>query len=658
MPEQMPNGEIQIPIGNSPTEAKLSPHIEGKGPGIPIMFIKKGASLIPVYNSGPDGGTGGAPVPEMAKSPPVVEESRFMSSSNLEQPHVIPLMNSFSDQQTADSRCSVPGACAQDISLNRVSDSHVTGELIDKLIHTPGFPQLATKLMSEGRLNYDNPPVSQQSGGYRDEVEPREDEARLRDLEPQEGGSRNVVPISEDSVNGINPADISFNMKGNYAQSNLPDQPSMIQDEQRDYHREQEVENFLQHQPRQKSDVSENPLWEQQQRTPSRHGIDGRFVNDISDPEEDGQMEANLQQKSADELLDFAKYRSMTAPDTHAPMGTQLGLPPPENTFANLPPMSDFQQRQHQGPPESPPNEESEPSIANHFMNEDPSTLLDDLHKTQMTQGLNGAGDPLPRHSESDEAGEERHHIPDPAPDDLLDQVRNFNHRMDERQQQHRRRVNYERRNLNRGFGDMDPSIADEIRGAGGLLQHFDVERKDLATESDAQLLKSRSRRPHQNYGQLSVMSGDDVQFRNERLSMDSNDVLNSFGKEGSFSRNTIGRPNRHRHGAHKRQFVHPYTRGIIEKPLSDSDIELRINGKPMTDSIQLRSTIVDGKVTPGKGKTFTSKDPIQIELSHGENKRKIINIKTKGKYSVLNDKKRFKIPHVEGTHKNLGRPH
>jgi len=659
LPEQTANGQVEIPIGNSPIDAK-SPSIEEKsvdkkgGPGIPIMFIKRGANLIPVYNSGNDG-TSGASMSGIVKPPPVVEENRFMSSSNLEQPKVLPLMNTFSDTpQTTQSRCSIPGACeqdvSQDVSLERVPDSQMTGELIDKLIHTPGFPQLASKFMSEGRFNYDSSRNLQQEGGFRDVLGPREDDSGYRNVQPQEGGSRNVVPISENSVDGINPAEVSFNMKGNYAQSNLPDQPSMIQDEQRNDRHEQDIEDFLQHQPRQNSDVSDNPL-RQQQRATSRHGIDGRFVNDISDPEEES-MEMKYQQKSADELLDLAKYRSMTAPDTHAPMGSQLGLPPPENTFSNLPaepPMSDFQQQQQQHEPSSTtPNEESEPSIANRFINEDPSTLLDDLHKTQMTQGLNGAGDPLPQHSEGgEEAGEGRHHIPDPVPDDLLDQVRKFNNRMDERQQQHRRRVDYERQNLNHGFGDMDPSFADEIRDKGGLLQHFDVERKDLATENDAQLLKSRNGRPHQNYGELSVMSGDAVQFRNGRLSMDSNDVLNSFGKEGSFSRNRIGRPNRRHRGPNKRRFLHPYTRGSIEKPLGDSDIELRVNGKPMTDSIQLRSTIVNGKVSPGKGKTFTSKDPIQIELSHGENKRKIINIKTKGKYKVLNEKKRFKIPHV-----------
>ena len=692
-PQVSSNGEIQIPIGNAANAPDSNsnknfpittlPSADGKSPngaGIPIMFIKNGPNLIPVYKNG------GAPTNTDNISPPAAASQQipmmsqqqqqqqqqipsFSQPSN-DQNSVIPMMEPWNDNKneenpsTADSRCDIPGApCADNVEQHfepdrMTSDMKKTGELIDRLIHTPGFPQLASKLISEGKVNYDD--SSNGGGGGGGDM-----------LGPDTGDSRNVVPLNGNTVDRLDHAQVNFDMKGNYATSNFPtsssSDPSMLREEE-ERHRDEErrrkdIEKFLEHQPRSKSDVSnyEDDFHNAKGgRSPS--GLDGRFVNDISDPA-DRDIQSKFESKSADELLDYAKYRSLTAPDLHAPPGSQFGSPPPENSFE---PSASLQRS-------LPNNEEENPgdrdSIERRYMNEDPSTLLDDLHKSQMQLGLSGPGESLNRDStatkmmDEEEQGDGRHHIPEPepAPDDLLEQVRSFNHKMVARQLQHRQRIEQEKKNLNRGgggFGNMDPSFADEIRSDGGLVQRFDVQRKDLATENDVQLLKGRtspsSRTAPRNFGQMSAMSGDAVQFNNGRLSMDTDNVVSSFNEEGEYSRNTIGRP-RHRHRKHKRhhknkqqqQFVHPYTRGIIEHPVAvDSDIELRVNGQTLTDNTQLRSTIVDGKVKPGKGKTFTSKEPVQIELSHGDDKRKIINIVTKGKYRVVNDKKRFHIPH------------
>ena len=696
---QSSNGEIQIPIGNAANAAapggtpiSTMPSADGKTPngaGVPIMFIKNGPNLIPVYKNGGQpsntenlspGSVSQQMMPQMQYQSEQQQQQQqpFFSQPSNGPNTVIPMMESFSDNNhnnnevnpaRADARCDVPGGpCADNIEEHiepdrMTSDMRKTGELIDRLIHTPGFPQLASKLISEGKVNYD--------GGPNDGPGP-DPGTIIGPTGPDTGDSRNVVPLSQNTMDRVDHAQVNFDMKGGYATSNFND-PSMLREEE-DRHRDEErhredIEHFLEHQPRSKSDVSSinDDFHENAHGGHSPSGLDGRYVNDISDPAEQ-EIQSKFQSKSADELLDYAKFRSLSAPDLHAPPGSQFGPPPVENNFE--PPPQPPQQRSYNDE-ESP----SDRSIENRYMNEDPGTLLDDLHKSQMQNGLNGVGSPggieSPTTStaankmidaEEQQAGDERHRIPEPepAPDDLLEQVRSFNHKMIAQQLQHRRRIEQEKKNLNGGggFGQMDPSIADEITSDGGLAQRFDVQRKDLATENDMQLLKGRStaRVPAnaaRGFGQMSVMSGEDVQFKNGRLSMDTNDVVSSFNEEGEYSRNTIGGKPHRRHRKHKRhhknnkEFLHPYTRGSIEHPVAvDSDIELRVNGQTLTDNTQLRSTIVDGKVKPGKGKTFTSKEPVQIELSHGDDKRKIINIVTKGKYRVVNDKKRFNIPH------------
>ncbi|XP_066936788.1 uncharacterized protein [Clytia hemisphaerica] len=646
-------GQIQIPIGNTASAGNSPsiPNVDGKSPkGIPIMFIKNGPNLIPVYNNGENGGTLNSPISASGQGA-VQFNNNPLPEPNLPT-NVVPMMNEFNGGERGEnpeSRCDIPGSCPnpgeggsndleQHISPERVSDTQMTGDLIDKLIHSPGFPQLASKLISEGKINY-----PEQEGGER--------------MMDGMGDSRNVVPMTDSNVEGMDHSKVNFDMKGSYASANLPE-PSMAREEQQRREEEerhhQDVENFFEHQPASKSDVSTNMLNNRAEGR-STHGLDGRYVNDISDPMED--VESKFGSKSADELLDFAKYRSMSAPDLHSSPNSQVGMQPDENAMvaAHSPQQRVMNPFPQEGASQT---EDAGQTIASRFMNEDPSALLDDLHKTQMQQGLTGPGDSavsigargsfgLAPDQQQQAEGEGRHRIPEPAPDDLLQQVRNFNHRMDVEQIQHRQRIEAEKKNLNRDFGYMDPSVADEIRGNNGLSQKFDVERKDLATENDMQLLRSRSPSEPRRHGQISVMSGDTVQFNSGRLSMDTNDVLSSY-REGAFSRNKIGRPRRRHKRHHKRRFLHPFTRGIIEHPMSlnDNDVELRVNGQTLKDNTQLRSTIVDGKVRPGKGKTFTSKDPIQIELSHDDQKRKIVNIVTKGKYRVMNDKKRFQIPH------------
>ena len=726
------SNEIQIPIGNVPSpnapssasQQATSPSVEGKNPaatGLPIMFIKNGPNLIPVYNNNKGVAGAGAvsnpAVSSMIENPsatpamlsqqefPQPQQQQFEAPPSDGQTNIIPMMGSFDrnsnhnneNEVQGDSRCDVPGAppCegAEQQQQHQhqqhqqyiepegmTSDMKATGEMIDRLIHTPGFPQLASKLISEGRVNYDG---GDGADGTDDAIGP---------MGPDSGDSRNVVPVRGNKIDSFDHAQVNFDMKGNYATPNLPSSssaatdPGMFQEEEfrhRDEERHRkDIEAFLNHQPRSKSDVSNsNNDYDGYSSSRSRSkgrsssspsGLDGRYVNDISDPTEG--IETKFQSKSADELLDYAKFKSLTASDLHA---VGPGIDSPESQFAPPPPENTIEppQLQNIGGAGEDERASGRDEIERQYMNEDPSALLDDLHKSQMQQGLSGPGESLRAGIGGvmeQEESESQHRIlnPEPAPDDLLEQVRKFNHKMVNEQLQHRQRIEAEKRNLNRGgLGGMDPSSADVIRN-DGFSQQFEVQRKDLATENDLQLLNGRSASassrvssPH-NFGQISVMSGNAVQFKSGRMSMDNNNVA----EEGEYSRNTIGRPRRRHHSKHRkrhnnnnriirnknRHFVHPYTRGIIEHPMvnrpftenSDNDIELRVNGQTLTDNTQLRSTIVNGRVRPGKGKTFTSKEPVQIELSHGDDKRKIINIVTKGKYRVMSDKKRFSIPH------------
>lgn len=615
-------GDIQIPIGNSASDAKSVPIAGGNSaPGVPIMFIKNGPNLIPVFNTPPQS-MGGEGAQSIQQPLPLFTNQYETNRPPLNSPRVMPMMNNNGPMPNDyDNGPEGPAGGRQEVNYDVGPDSHSTGELIDRLINTPGFPQLASKLMSEGRVNYD------QQQNWQPRWQPSES-----------AHSRNLVPLSERdrTMQGMNQATVSFNMKNDFA-NNLPDQPSMLQDDGRrpDQHFE-EVRKFLEKQPRPRADLVENNL---------HHGVgynsqhDGRYVNDISDPGDD--IESRFGSKSADELLDYAKFRSMGSYDSQAPPGSQVGVQPPSEHDLEATQRSEYYGNQR--------NREDKNYAK--YMHEDPSTLLDDLHRSQLHGDLAGAGatpdDTLRPEEELDEQGHERHQIPlEPAPDDLMDRLVNFNKRMRQHQLQHRRELEFNSQHINQGFGQMDPSFADEIQGNNGLIQQFEVERKDIAAENDNQLLRSRSSgRSNSRHGALSVMSGDAVQFQTGQLSMDSNNIINSFKKENSYSRNNIGRPRFHR--KHKRRFLHPYTRGVIEKPMSlTDDVELRVNGRPLTDNIQLRSSIIDGKVKPGKGKTLVSKDPVQIELSHGTDKRKIINIVTKGKYDVISDKKRHKIPH------------
>lgn len=80
-------------------------------------------------------------------------------------------------------------------------------------------------------------------------------------------------------------------------------------------------------------------------------------------------------------------------------------------------------------------------------------------------------------------------------------------------------------------------------------------------------------------------------------------------------------------------------------------NVLIRLNGKPLEDSAQLRSKIINGQIIQGRGKMVKSKGPVRVKLSHTKDARrmKIIDIIAPEKFHVYDTKSMIRRP-VNGT--------
>lgn len=76
-------------------------------------------------------------------------------------------------------------------------------------------------------------------------------------------------------------------------------------------------------------------------------------------------------------------------------------------------------------------------------------------------------------------------------------------------------------------------------------------------------------------------------------------------------------------------------------------NVLIRLNGKPIEDSSQLRSQIRDGQIVKGKGKLIKSKGPVRVKLSHTKDEKhmKIIDIIAPKQFQVYDTKSEIRRP-------------
>ena len=85
-------------------------------------------------------------------------------------------------------------------------------------------------------------------------------------------------------------------------------------------------------------------------------------------------------------------------------------------------------------------------------------------------------------------------------------------------------------------------------------------------------------------------------------------------------------------------------------------NVLIRLNGKPLEDSSQLRSKIINGQIIQGKGKLIKSKGPVRVKLSHTKDAKhlKIIDIIAPKQFHVYDTKSKIRRPSkaLNGTNK------
>ena len=76
-------------------------------------------------------------------------------------------------------------------------------------------------------------------------------------------------------------------------------------------------------------------------------------------------------------------------------------------------------------------------------------------------------------------------------------------------------------------------------------------------------------------------------------------------------------------------------------------NVLIRLNGKPLEDSSQLRSKIINGQIIKGKGKLIKSKGPVRVKLSHTKDAKhlKIIDILAPTQFHVYDTKSKIRRP-------------
>lgn len=77
------------------------------------------------------------------------------------------------------------------------------------------------------------------------------------------------------------------------------------------------------------------------------------------------------------------------------------------------------------------------------------------------------------------------------------------------------------------------------------------------------------------------------------------------------------------------------------------NNVLIRLNGKPLEDSSQLRSKIINGQIVQGKGKLIKSKGPVRVKLSHTKDAKhlKIIDILAPTQFHVYDTKSKIRRP-------------
>lgn len=687
-------GSIEIPIGNAANQMPNNANGMTKMPNMPVMFIRNGQMLVPVFGSNVQtspmsvtgnamaqfNGNPGVAMPNLPNnvvpmSSPQQLTAAFMGSmqntmmngaGNQFQPvfnqqpsaQYIPARSA---SESASSRCDIPGASCptptqsfapQQNPTNNIAsvdNAPSTSDLIKNILNAPGFPQLAARLMSESYQGNRQQPQMGDSRGFNN-MPPIKSEQGLIPMAqfagmPQMGdgsqqgdglqqGMAGFAPTGAENAQGLSPGSVQFNLQNSLASN--PGQISMLQNQpaspdpmnvQRELFKMQQPTNPsgpLMGNPFQDAYPDRNDNMEQMQRENQIFSARNIAMNDISDPAGQEEERGVMQQQTPEQLLNFAKYKNMQDRQ------------------------EDDNGQQRMGPTRmSMERGGTERSLLSGV---DPGSLLDKLHGAQLKVDMMGAGDPQMFSPTYKQKMQKESSEFEGNPDDLLEMLRRQNDKVFHKNfgEYSKSRLREQRaRSRQLPLGSVDPSFADDISNDDGFNQPFDVQSKSLATENeDNQFLNSRHHLPSRH--DLSVLPDNFVQYKHGRMSMDSADVVNSFFRDPQYYRNKIAHPPDSKSNIKTNKKVKPVVRASITKTLPEDNVELRVNGKKLIDKNTLRSKIVNGKIVKAKGKTLSSKGPVQIELSHGEDKRKIINIITKSKYNVTEDRRRTKIPKVQ----------
>lgn len=98
--------------------------------------------------------------------------------------------------------------------------------------------------------------------------------------------------------------------------------------------------------------------------------------------------------------------------------------------------------------------------------------------------------------------------------------------------------------------------------------------------------------------------------------------------------------------------YIGPVSKNTIPRKAKDvtnglENVLIRLNGKPLEDSADLRSKIIDGKVVQGKGKLVKSKGPVDVKISHTKDAKhtKVIDIVSPQKYNVYDTRSNIAKP-------------
>ena len=505
-----------------------------------------------------------------------------------------------------------------------------TVSLINDILKTPEMPRLAAQIMDE------NTPFQ-----YRNQNE----QANSRNFNELPSSLTNS---NSGRVQSMRTGDIQFDLKQNLARSNYPGESSMIGNSQSFNPEPLAASQMLQNYPTNPVfPLKKNPFSEA---NPERDDGDDRdshyfrgksvALNDISDPpsEQTEEEESRFRNQNPDELLNYANMRTM-----------QRSFHPDSRPTASIDSLNlddDRMSYDRRG------TQRALMSVANGV---DPSSLLDKIQGTELKGGLMGAGDPN-WFSPTFKHSEDKVTISDGSPDDLLESLRKQNDKLFEKDGRalalefRKSRLQTELGRSRAGIPDgIDPSFADEIHEP--LPERFDVRSKESYLQNHLNLntnnlFQNGHARSAYQPTDFSILSGDMVQYKHGRMSVDSSNVINSFLSESPQYRNEILRPTS---SLNKNDSLHKgIVRATITKNLPDDFIELRVNGEALDDKASVRSNVKNEKKVNPSGKTFRSKGPIQIQLSHAVDKKKIINIITQSKYNVTEERKRAKIGRVK----------